>query len=170
MRIGADTLITSTRSRRLSDTVNVLACRVVVGALALSLVTAATAGCAARQAGQSPTASEARLVASAAQVVASRTGVRPSSGLVFHTTRANAATTVDASVTGRPAAAPVTVILFSGTFTDHAAHVPPGSKAVVTGTEISLVYDENGMSTDYGVETKPVDTAALGDGSTVTLP
>jgi hypothetical protein len=64
----------------------------------------------------------------------------------------------------------VTVILFSGTFTDHAARVPPGSTAVITGTEISLVYDKNGTSTDYGVETKPVDTSALGNPTTVTVP
>jgi hypothetical protein len=131
---------------------------------------AAATGCATRvpDPSTSPEAS-ASLATSAADVVAARTGVHPVSAVVFHTTRAKAATAVDASTGGRAANAPVTVILFSGTFTDHAARVPPASKEV-TGTEISLVYDENGESTDYGVETKPVDTSALGDGKTVAVP
>ena len=142
----------------------------LVATCALAIMAAAT-GCASQEPGQSAAArASASLVTSAAQVVASRTGVHPASARVFHTTRANAATAVDASATGRSADAPVTVILFSGAFTDHAARVPPGSKAIVTGTEISLVYDENGKSTDYGVEKKPVDTSALGDGETVPVP
>ena len=117
----------------------------------------------------SAASADASLVASAAQFVAASTGIRPDNALVFHTTREKAATVVDASDAGRPAGAPATVILFSGHFIDHDARVPPGSNAVVAGDEISLVYDESGQSTDFGVEPKPVDTSAMGNGTRVSV-
>ena len=136
-------------------------------ALALATTSGGTSPKAASPATSSTSASDSALVASLAQVVEARTSVLPSEAQVFHTTLGAAADVVDADVAGRSVNDSVTVVLFSGNFTDYGARVPPGDTTPITGSVISFVVNSSGEATDYGIGPEPSDTTALGTGTDV---
>lgn len=100
-------------------------------------------------------------------VVQQRTNVRPTMASVYHTTRSEAGAVVDAQIFGYDPAAPVTVVVFSGNFTDNSASVPAG-RPQPTGTIITFVVDPTtGGSTDYGIVPSMSNAQQLGQAEQV---
>jgi hypothetical protein len=101
-------------------------------------------------------------VSQLANVVDQRTGVMPTSADVYQTTRGVANQVVDANLEGYSSTDPVTVVVFTGDFTDNSARIPQGGTAP-TGTTITFVVDQStGQSTDYGIGPEPSNISQMG--------
>jgi hypothetical protein len=107
-------------------------------------------------------AADSALVAKEASIVQIRTGVLPNSGDVYHTSREVASQVVDASSVGYDPSEAVTVVVFTGQFTDNSARIPKGA-AAPTGTTITFVSDAGtGTGTDYGIGDAPQNLGTMG--------
>ena len=112
-------------------------------------------------------AATSSLVSQLAEVVNQRTGVTPSSADVYQTTRSIANEVVDAGLDGFSGSDAVSVVVFTGNFTDNSARIPRGGVAPA-GTTITFVVDSStGKSTDYGIGPAPSDLAQMGAAQTV---
>ncbi len=115
--------------------------------------------------------SDASLVASAASVVQTRTGVLPTQAEVYHTTRGVAANVVAANAGGKGVdpSEQVTVIVFQGNFVDHSARELPGA-APASGNTISFTYNSStGESTDYSIGPSPSNISMMGTPTPVSV-
>jgi hypothetical protein len=69
---------------------------------------------------------------------------------------------------GYDGSSPVTVVIFTGSFTDHQARGPMGA-ADPTGTTISYVVDQSGTTTDYGLTGAVSNLPDMGSPETVSV-
>jgi hypothetical protein len=149
------------------DAVSVAASGTVTSTTSIDSATPSSTTTTSTTSALAPTGSITALVQSAARVVDQLTGVMPTEGQVFSTTRAAAAADVGASVGAYGPSQPVYVVLFRGQFTDGASSRPSGALPY-TGTTITFVYTQADQTqTDYSIGPTPAGLADLGLGQTV---
>jgi hypothetical protein len=148
-KFGKESVLEGTMKKRLWVSVGVAAATISMATVSIVAVESGTQG---SGAAVTPVASPAvsTLVAQLAGAVKTRTGVEPTTADVYQTTRGEAAA-VGASTVGYDNSGSVTVVVFTGNFTDSFARIPRGANAP-SGSTITFVVDPStGVATDYSI-------------------